>query len=592
MKFWLLGFLLLSLGASAEPVHAIAMHGKPKYDENFTHFDYVNPNAPKGGVLKQASFGSFDTFNPFTIKGNSAPGVGLIFETLMTSSADEPFTQYGLIADKIDTPADRSYVRFHINDKAYFNNGDKMTPDDVIFSFETLRDFGAPQYRYYYRDVAKGAAEKDGWIRFELKTGENRELPLILGLMPVLSKKDWKDKDFTATRLDVPVGSGAYKLKDFALNRYVIYERDKNYWGKDLPVNQGINNFDEIRFDIYRDTTVAVEAFKSGAYDIRVENEAKKWATAYNTPDMKTGKMKRQEFSHHLPSGMQGFVFNTRKELFKDKKVREALQYVLDFNWLNDKLFYSSYTRTKSYFDNSYLAATGKPSTEEIKLLTPFKDKLDPRVLGEEILVPQLDSANPRVQLMKALSLLKQAGWTVQNGILQNQKGEPFEFEILLDFSGAGASQRIVLPFVRNLKKIGIKANVRVMDALQYKQRLDDFDFDMFVMVWGQSLSPGNEQRYYWGSSSADQKGSYNFAGIKDETVDFLIEKIVSAKTTEELQTSTRALARVLMWGFYVIPQWHMDKTRIVHWDKFGFPKVSPMQGISIMSWWCKKECK
>ena len=307
---------------------------------------------------------------------------------------------------------------------------------------------------------------------------------------------------------------------------------------------------------------------------------------------MKTGKMKRQEFSHHLPSGMQGFVFNTRKELFKDKKVREALQYVLDFNWLNDKLFYSSYTRTKSYFDNSYLAATGKPSTEEIKLLTPFKDKLDPRVLSEEILVPQLDSANPRVQLMKALSLLKQAGWTVRNGILQNQKGEPFEFEILLDSSGAGAWQRIVLPFVRNLKKIGIKANVRVMDALQYKQRLDDFDFDMFVMVWGQSLSPGNEQRYYWGSSSADQKGSYNFAGIKDETVDFLIEKIISAKTTEELQTSTRALDRVLMWGFYVIPQWHMDKTRIVHWDKFGFPKVSPMQGISIMSWWCKKECK
>lgn len=588
MKFWLLGFLLLSLGASAEPVHAIAMHGKPKYDENFTHFDYVNPDAPKGGILKQASFGSFDTFNPFTIKGNSAPGVGLVFETLMTSSADEPFTQYGLIADKIDTPPDRSYVRFHINDKAYFNNGDKITPDDVIFSFETLRDFGAPQYRYYYKDVAKVSAEKEGWIRFDFNTDENRELPLILGQMPILSKKDWDNKDFTATRLDVPVGSGAYKLKDFALNRYVIYERDKNYWGKDLPVNKGINNFDEIRFDVYRDTTVAVEAFKSGAYDIRVENEAKKWATAYNTPDMKTGKMKRQEFSHHLPSGMQGFVFNTRKELFKDKKVREALQYVLDFNWLNDKLFYSSYTRTKSYFDNSYLAATGKPSAEEIKLLTPFKDKLDPRVLSEEILVPQLDSANPRPQLMKALSLLKEAGWIVKDGILQNQKGEPFEFEILLDSSGAGAWQRIVLPFVRNLKKIGIKANVRVMDALQYKQRLDDFDFDMFVMVWGQSLSPGNEQRYYWGSSSADQKGSYNFAGIKDETVDFLIEKIVSAKTTEELQTSTRALDRVLMWGFYVIPQWHMDKTRIVYWDKFNFPKVSPMQGVSIMSWWCK----
>ena len=592
MKFWLFGFLLLSISVSAEPMHAIAMHGKPKYDADFTHFDYVNPDAPKGGILKQASFGSFDTFNPFTIKGNSAPGIGLVFETLMTSSADEPFSQYGLIADKIDTPEDRSYVRFHINDKAYFNNGEKITPDDVIFSFEALKQFGAPQYRYYYKDVDKVFIDDDGWVRFDFNTAENRELPLILGQMPVLSKKDWKDKDFTATRLDVPVGSGAYKLKDFALNRYVVYERDKNYWGSDLPANRGMNNFDEIRFDVYRDTTVAVEAFKSGAYDIRVENEAKKWATAYNTPDIKTGKMKKQEFTHNLPSGMQGFVFNTRRELFKDKKVREALQYVLDFNWLNDKLFYSSYARTKSYFDNSYLAATGKPTQEELKLLMPFKDKLDSRIFTEEILVPELDSANPRLQLIKALNLLEDAGWMVKDGILKDKNGTPFEFEILLDSSGASAWQRIVLPFVRNLKKIGIKANVRVMDALQYKQRLDDFDFDMFVMVWGQSLSPGNEQRYYWGSSSADQKGSYNFAGIKDEVIDELIEKIVSAKTTEELQTATRALDRVLMWGFYVIPQWHMDKTRIVYWDKFGFPEARPMQGVSIMNWWCKKECK
>ena len=588
MKFWLVAFLFLCLNAWAEPMHAISMHGKPKYDANFTHFDYVNPDAPKGGILKQASFGSFDTFNPFSIKGNSAPGIGLIFETLTTASADEPFTQYGLIADKIDTPEDRSYVRFHINEKARFNNGEKITPEDVVFSFEMLRDFGMPQYRYYYKDVAKVLPEKDGWIRFDFSTEENRELPLILGQMPVLSKKDWKDKDFTATSLTVPVGSGAYKLKDFALNRYVIYERDKNYWGKDLPVNRGMNNFDEIRFDIYRDTTVAVEAFKSGAYDIRVENEAKKWATAYDGADLNAGRIKKQEFTHNLPSGMQGFVFNTRRSIFADKRVREALQYTLDFNWLNDKIFFSSYTRTKSFFDNSYLAAKGLPSAGEKALLEPFKEKLASRIFTDEILVPELDSSNPRPQLMRALELLEQAGWTVQDGVLKNKDGIPFEFEILLDSSGANTWQRIILPFVRNLKKIGINARVRVMDALQYKQRLDDFDFDMFVMVWGQSLSPGNEQRYYWGSSAADQKGSYNFAGIKDETIDFLIEKVVAAKTTEELQTATRALDRVLMWGFYVIPQWYMDRTRIVYWDKFGFPDERPMHGVSIMSWWMK----
>ena len=591
MKFWLLGFLLLSCHVWAEPMHAIAMHGNPKYAANFTHFDYVNPDAPKGGILKQAAFGSFDTFNPFTVKGNSAPGIGVLFETLMTSSADEAFTQYGLIADLIDVPKDRSYVRFHINSKARFHDKSPITPEDVAFSFEILKKFGAPQYRYYYKDVASVTIQKDGWIRFDFDSAENRELPLILGQMPVLSKKYWQDKDFSATSLDVPVGSGAYRIKDYALNRYVIYQRDENYWGKDLPVNRGMNNFNTLRYDMYRDTTVAVEAFKSGAYDIRMENEAKKWATAYNTEAVKSGKMIKKEFTHALPSGMQGFVFNTRKPLFADKRVREALQYTLDFNWLNDKLFYSSYARTKSYFDNSYLAAKGKPSEAEKALLLPFKDKLDPRILTDEILVPDLNTANPRPELLKALSLLEKAGWRVQDGVLKNQDGQPFEFEILLDSSGAAAWQRIVLPFVRNLKKIGIHARIRVMDALQYKQRLDDFDFDMFVMVWGQSLSPGNEQRYYWGSAVADQKGSYNFAGIKDEVVDFLIEKIVSSKSLADLQAATQALDRVLMWGFYVIPQWHMNKTRLVFWDKFGFPDVQPMHGISIMSWWCK-ECK
>ena len=586
--FAFLIFILYSVSAVAEPTHAIAMHGNPKYPANFTHFDYVNPNAPKGGVLREASFGSFDTFNPFTIKGNSAPGNGLIFETLMTSSSDEAFCEYGLIAEKIEVPQDRSWVAFQINPKAKFSDGTSITADDVVFTFETLRDKGIPQYRYYYSGVDKVEATDKLRVLFTFKDKNNRELPLILGQMPVLSRKDWENKDFEATTLQMPLGSGPYKLKEFELNRYVVYERDPNYWGVDLPVNRGMNNFDEIRYDIYRDTSVAVEALKAGAYDVRVENEAKKWATAYDIPAVKEGKLIKKEFTHGLPSGMQGFVMNTRRPIFADIKVREAMQYVLDFNWLNDKLFHSSYIRTKSFFDNSELAATGLPSEDELALLKPFKEQLDSRIFTNPIDVPELDSKNPRPQLLKALDLLKQAGWQVKDGILKNEKGEPFEFELLLDSSGASAWERIALPFVRNLKKIGITARIRVMDALQYKHRLDNFDFDMFVMVWGQSLSPGNEQLYFWGSEAATQNGSYNFAGIQSPVVDGLIEKIISANTREELIAATRALDRILMWGFYVIPQWHTNKTRIIYWDKFGMPDVTPMHGINIMTWWAK----
>ncbi|MBP5534701.1 MAG: ABC transporter substrate-binding protein [Alphaproteobacteria bacterium] len=581
-------FILYSVSVFAEPTHAIAMHGYPKYPANFTHFDYVNPDAPKGGILREASFGSFDTFNPFVIKGNSAPGNGLIFETLMTSSSDEPFSEYGLIAEKVEMPQDRSWVAFQINPKAKFSDGTPVTADDVVFTFETLRDKGVPQYRYYYSGVDKVEATDKLRVLFTFKDKNNRELPLILGQMPVLSRKDWQGKDFEATTLQMPLGSGAYRLKEFELNRYIVYERDPNYWGADLPVNRGMNNFNEIRYDIYRDTAVAVEALKAGAYDVRVENEAKKWATAYDIPAVEEGELIKKEFTHGLPSGMQGFVMNTRRPIFADIKVREAMQYVLDFNWLNDKLFHGSYIRTKSFFDNSDLAATGLPKEDELALLKPFKEQLDERVFTQEIYVPELDSKNPRPQLLKALDLLKQAGWEVKDGVLKNAQGQPFEFEILLDSSGASAWERIALPFVRNLKKIGITARIRVMDALQYKHKLDSFDFDMFVMVWGQSLSPGNEQLYFWGSEAANQNGSYNFAGIQSPVVDGLIEKIIGANTREDLLAATRALDRVLMWGFYVIPQWHTNKTRIVYWDKFGMPDVTPLHGPSVMTWWVK----
>ena len=588
MRVFFLFLCFICFSAAAAPQHGIAMHGELKYPIHFTHFDYVNPSAPKGGTLRQASFGAFDTFNPFVIKGNSAPGIGMLFETLMTSSLDEPFSAYGLLAETVEVPSDRTYVLFTLHPQARFHDGSPVTADDIIFSFNILKEKGIPQYRYYYADVDKVEKISPLSVRFTFHPGDNRELPLILGQMPVLSQKDWEGKDFTQTTLTPPVGSGPYQVDSFEQGRFISYRRDPNYWGKDLAVNKGQHNFDKIRYDIYRDTTVAVEALKSGAYDIRIENEAKKWATAYGTEDSKKEQLIKKAFHHGLPSGMQGFVFNTRRPIFSDVRVREALGYALNFNWINQNLFYNSYTRTQSYFDNSDLAAKGLPSPQELAFLTPFKEALDPRVLTEEIKLPSPDPMNPRPELLKALDLLKQAGWEVKDNVLQDKNGTPFEFEILLDSSGAAAWERICLPFTRMLKKLGIKASIRVMDMLQYKNRLDNFDYDMFVFVWGQSLSPGNEQSYFWSCDSKDQKGSYNFAGVCHPAVDYLIEKIISAATREELETATKALDRVLMWGFYVIPHWFLPETRIVYWDKFGFPQNTPMHGTSFSLWWAK----
>ena len=570
----------------AERVHALAMHGLPKYTAEFTHFDYVNPDAPKGGVLRQASFGAFDTFNPFSVKGTAAPGIGLLFDTLMVESLDEPFSEYGLIAEKIELAPDRSWVAFDLNPLARFSDGQPVTPADVIFTFNTLREKGVPQYRYYFGDVLRVRQEGTQRVVFEFKEKGNRELPLILGQMPVLSQKDWEGKDFTATTLVPPIGTGPYRVKAFEAGRYVLYERRLDYWGKDLPVNKGQYNFDQIRYDVYRDTTVALEAFKAGAYDIRLENEAKKWATAYDFDAVKKGHVILREWHHGLPSGMQGFVMNTRRPLFADKRVREALGLAFDFDWSNKNLFYGMYQRTTSYFDNSNMAAKGLPVGEEKKLLEKLGAPNE--ILTKEIIFPVVQDSNIRPQLMQALDLLKEAGWTVQKGRLMNDKGEEFRFEILLDSSGAPAWERIVLPYVRNLKKLGMNVQVRVMDVLQYKNRLDHFDFDMFVMVWGQSLSPGNEQRYFWGSASADQPGSYNFAGIKDPLVDALIEEVIGADTREELETAVRALDRVLLHGFYVVPHWFSPVLRFAYWNKFGMPESEPMKGISPMTWWIK----
>lgn len=576
-----------SSGFRASPARGVAMHGYPKYGWNYKHFDYANPDAPKGGTLKMSAFGGFDTFNPYTVRGVPAAGAGLPFDTLMVESADEPFSEYGLIADTVEMPKDRSWVAFNINRKARFSDKTPVTAEDVVFSFDTLRAKGLPMYRYYYGNVDKAVAESPTRVLFTFKKGDNRELPLILGQMPVFSKKYWRDRDFSATTLEPPLGSGPYRVAKFETGRYVVYERDPDYWAKDLPAVRGFNNFDVIRYDYYRDTGVAVEAFKAGAFDLRVENEAKKWVSAYNGFSEKNGLVKA-EFPHALPSGMQGFVFNTRRPLFRDARVRRALGLAFDFEWSNKNLFYGLYERTQSYFDNSELAAKGLPKGEELKILNEYRDKLPEELFKQPFSSDRTaGDGDIRPQLEKAFALLEQAGWTVNgDGVLTDADGRPFAFEILIDAASSGAWQRIVLPYVRNLKRLGIKAALRAVDATQYKNRTDNYDYDMIVHVWGQSTSPGNEQRSFWGSKAAGRAGAQNYAGIKNPVVDDLIEKIVEATDRRKLVAAVRALDRVLLWEHYVVPHWYAPTTRLVYWDKFGKTDKNPMKGVQLMTWW------
>lgn len=583
-------FVLLAFPAAAQyqatPAKGVAMHGNPRYGWNFKHFDYANPDAPKGGTLKMSAYGSFDTFNPYTIKGVSAAGTGLLFDTLMVESADEPFSEYGLIAETVEMPKDRSWVAFNINKKARFHDGTPVTAEDVVFSFDILRTKGLPMFRYYYGNVDKAVAEKPMRVLFVFKPGDNRELPLILGQMPVFSKKYWQDRDFSATTLEPPVGSGPYKVAGFETGRYVIYERDPDYWAKDLPPVRGFYNFDKIRYDYYRDATVAVEGFKSGAFDLRVENEAKKWVSAYDGFSEKNGMIKKS-FNHSLPSGMQGFVFNTRRAIFADRRVRQALGLAFDFEWSNKNLFYGLYKRTQSYFDNSDMAAKGLPKGEELKLLNKYRDRLPPEVFTRPFSLEKTSGdGNIRPQLEKAFKLLEEAGWTVRDGVLKNEKGDPFRFEILIDSASSSAWERIALPYIRNLKRLGVEAVLRAVDTTQYKNRTDSYDYDMIVNIWGQSTSPGNEQRYFWGSAAADMNGSQNYAGIKNPVVDELIEEIIEAPDRKKLVAAVKALDRVLLWEHYVVPHWFVPSVRLVYWNKFGIPDDSVMKGVQLMTWW------
>jgi microcin C transport system substrate-binding protein len=583
----LLFLLLFALPAVAQssPQPGIALHGAPKYPADFGHFDYVNADAPKGGDLHLSAIGTFDTVNPYTLKGVSADGAAMVFETLMAGSLDEPFSQYGWIAESVTVAPDRTWVAYQLRPQAKFQDGSSITPEDVIFSFETLRDKGHPFYRSYYKDVVK--AEKTGPhdVRFTFRDATNTELPLIMGQLPVLSKKDWQGKDFGATTLNAILGSGPYKVDSMTQGRTITYVRDKNWWGKDLPVNKGRYNFDRITYDYYRDATVALEAFFAGRYDFRLENIAKHWALEYNTPAIQQGLIKKQEIKNELPAGMQSFVFNTRKPLFQDRRVREALGYAFDFEWSNKNFAYNSYKRTASYFENSELAAKGTPSPEELKLLEPYRGQVPDDVFTHEFSLPKTDgNGDNRDNLRKAAELLKEAGWTMNNGVLTNAKGQPFTFEII---DAEPMFERWTQPFLRNLERLGIKASFRIIDTSQFQNRMDNFDYDMTVSVFTQSLSPGNEQFDTWGSTKADIKGSRNLIGVHDPVVDALLEKLVHANSREDLVTVCHALDRVLLWQYYVIPHWHIGTYRVAYWDKFGQPTIAPKYGLAVTdTWW------
>ena len=440
-------FSTFVLAADVKPQHAISMHGNPKYPAGFEAFEYVNPQAPKRGMLTQGAIGMFDTFNPYVINGIAPAGVGLMYDTLMKQSMDEAFSLYGLIAENVYMPGDRSYVAFDINPNAVFSDGTPITADDVIFSFEILRDKGLPTYRYYYADVKQVYKKSDRHVVFKFKEGaNNRELPLILGELPILSKKYWEHKDFSKTTLAVPVSSGPYIVDDFDASRFITYRLNPKYWAMDLNVNKGQNNFEKVKYDYYRDATVLSEAFKAGAIDIRQENEAKKWIAFENEPAVSDGRVKRQEFTHHLPSGMQGFVFNTRRPIFENPKVRQALGLAFDFNWTNKNLFHGLYQRTTSYFDNSDLKASGLPTPAELKLLNPLKAFVPAEVFKAPYEIVS-EKRSMRQNLEKALELLAEAGWTVRDGVLKNNQGIPFEFEILLDSASAPTWERVILPF-------------------------------------------------------------------------------------------------------------------------------------------------
>ena len=572
----------------AEKTHGIAMHGKPKYEESFTHLDYVNPNASKGGIVRFGSYGSFDNLNRVAFKGSKAAGLGYVNDTLMRRVWDEAFSLYGLIAEFVEMPEDRSSVTFYLNPKATFHDGSPITRDDVLFSLETFQTKGTPNQKKTYGKVISTELIGNHGIKMVFVNNEDKELPLIVaGFLPIIPKKYYENIDVTKTFLDIPLGSGPYTIESLDPGRQIKYKRVENYWAKDLPVNKGLYNFDTIIYDYYKDSNVLVEAFKVGEYDFRREYNVKRWLSEYDFKAVDSGEVILKEMNNDRPVGMNGLVMNTRKNIFNNRNVRLALSYAYDHEWINKTIYQNAYVRTDSFFDNSPLSSSGLPSDAELKLLNPWRDQIPSEVFTETFTPPKTDgSGNARKNLLQAKEILQEEGWIIKNDKL-TKDGEEFKFEFLIV---SPSDEKIALAYQSNLKKLGITMEVRTVDSSQYQARLLNYDFDMIKRYWGVSLSPGNEQQFYWGSEVGKKDGSRNYPGINSPAVDALIEKLISAKNREELTNAIHALDRVLLWGHYVVPLYHSNKDRIAYWDFFEYPEKIPLYGIVIESWWVNKD--
>nr|WP_237143384.1 extracellular solute-binding protein [Phyllobacterium zundukense] len=601
LAFATLGTFQNAHAAEPEWRHATSVLGEPKYGPDFKHYDYVNPDAPKGGTLNQTSYGSFDSLNPFVVQGVAAAGFpstvggGLLYDTLLSQALDQPATNYGLIAEAMAYPDDFSWVKFRLRPAARWHDGQPITVDDVIWSFEVLKA-QSPVYNKYYHDVTKAEKTGDHEVTFTFSSAGNRELPSIMGDFPVLPKHWWegkdasgKQRDITKPTMEIPLGSSAYKIESVVPGKTIVWSRVADYWGKDLPDNVGRNNFDRVRYEYFRDQNAEWEAFKKGGFeDYRGEASIGKWMREYDFPAFKRGDVIKAVFPLRSSGRMQGFLINTRREKFADPKVREALNWAYDFESMSKNLFFGQYKRINSYFSGSELASSGLPTGKELEILETVKGEVPADVFTKEYKLPVYDTPqSQRDNLRHAVMLLREAGYDQKNGKLVNTKtGAPLAIEFLADDP---SDERFIGPFMANLRKLGIDAQIRVVDSAQYTARLNDFDFDITTpsVVLSQSLSPGNEQRDFWSSAAANIPGSRNYMGIKNPAVDKLIDRVIFAKDREELVAATHALDRVLLWNYYVVPQWYDDRIKIAYWNKFGMPEKQPdYVGIDPFSWW------
>ncbi|MEM8750829.1 MAG: extracellular solute-binding protein [Pseudomonadota bacterium] len=597
-----MGFILLMVHASAvhaEPSHGLAMRGAPALPADYTHFSYANPDAPKGGRLTYGVFGTFDDLNPFDLQSirTGARGIwdpvfgNLVIESLMKRNRDEPFTLYGLLAEKVELPDDRSWIEFHLNPLARFSDGEPVKVADALFTFDLLKDKGRPPYSSRMKQVEKIEQTGERSFRITFNDRASRETPLLFGLMPVLPKHAIDVEQFGRSTIEPPIGSGPYTVGEVKPGERITYLRDKNYWAKDLPVQRGFFNFDEIRVDYFRAATAQFESFKKGLFDLNPETSPAKWRTAYDFPAVQNGDVVLETFDSTLPSGMLGFVFNTRREKFANRRVRQALAMLFDFEWANENLFFDAYTRTSSYWQDSELSSLGKPASAlEKSMLAAFPDAVDPDVMNGTYTAPVADgTGRDRKILRAALSLLRGEGYKIADGNLMDPNGEPLTVELMIAGSAGISSQdieRLALAYRNTARKLGIEITVRLVDDSQYQARKGTFDFDMTVVRYSSSLSPGAEQTFRWGSASKDLEGSFNFAGTADPAIDFLIEQMLRARTDEEFTAAVHAYDRVLISGHYVVPLYHQGQSFLARWKHIKRPDTVPLYGVRYPTWW------